>query len=107
MNELTNITGGESVTMSSRDLVEFINIQRLDGGAFLAHSDFLKKVPQVLGELVAGKFASYYIDSNGKQHPMYIFPEREACLMAISYSYDIQAKVFDHMTALESKQIAP
>lgn len=87
--------------MTSLELVDFINNQRGEGEATLAHSDFLKKVPQVIGE-VAGNFSSYYTASNGKQNPCYTFPKREACLMAMSYSYDLQAKVFDRMTALES-----
>lgn len=53
----------------------------------------------MLGEEVAGKFSCYYKASNGKQNPMYRFPKREACLMAMSYSYDLQAKVFDRMTS--------
>lgn len=89
------------VTMSSIELVQFVNNQRQVGVAVLMHSDFLKKVPQVLGE-VAGNFSSYYVASNGKTNPCYDFPKREACLMAMSYSYDLQAKVFDRMTALES-----
>lgn len=92
--------------MSSLELVQFINNQRDVGAAELAHSDFLKKVPQVLGE-VAGNFSSNYIASNGKQNPCYSFLKREACLMAMSYSYDLQAKVFDRMTALEAKQATP
>jgi hypothetical protein len=36
---------------------------------------------------------------------MYRFPKREASLMAMSYSYELQAKVFDKMTALEAKPI--
>jgi hypothetical protein len=50
----------KTVTMTSLELVEFINLERGEDGAQLAHSDFLKKVPQVLGELVAGNFSSYY-----------------------------------------------
>lgn len=96
-----------AVTMTSLELVEFINSQRGEGEAVLAHSDFLKKVPQVLGETVAGNFSCYYKASNGKQNPMYNFPKREACLMAMSYSYDLQAKVFDRMTALEARPIDP
>jgi phage antirepressor YoqD-like protein len=96
-------TGGAAVTMTSLELVDFINSQRGEGEATLAHSDFLKKVPCVLGEAVAGNFSGYYKASNGKQNPMYTFPKREACLMAMSYSYDLQAKVFDKMTALEAK----
>lgn len=103
MNALTTLNGGEAVTMTSLELVEFINSQRGEGEAVLAHSDFLKKVPVVLGETVAGNFSCNYKATNGKQNPMYRFPKREACLMAMSYSYDLQAKVFDRMTALEQK----
>ena len=93
-------------TMSSLEMVGLINSQRGESEATLAHSDFLKKVPQVLGE-VAGNFSSYYVAGNGKQNPCYRFPRREACLMAMSYSYDLQSKVFDRMTALEAKHAAP
>ena len=99
MNALLN-PAAAPVTMTSLELVQFINNQRDVGAAELAHSDFLKKVPMVLGE-VAGNFSSYYTASNGKQNPCYTFPKREACLMAMSYSYDLQAKVFDRMTELE------
>lgn len=105
MNIVT-INDGKAVTMTSLELVGFINSQRAEGEAVLAHSDFLKKVPQVLGAEVAGNFSGYYKASNGKQNPMYTFPKREACLMAMSYSYDLQAKVFDRMTALEAKSAA-
>ena len=94
--------GAASVTMTSLELVEFINGQRGQHEAELAHSDLLKKVPLVLGS-VAGNFSSYYIAANGKQNPCYKFPKREACLMAMSYSYDLQAKVFDRMSVLEQQ----
>lgn len=71
--------------MTSLELVEFINGQRKDGEAELRHSDFLAKVPKVLGE-VERNFSSYYTASNGKKNPCYRFPKREACLMAMSYS---------------------
>ena len=100
MNQLIS-SNTATITMTSLEMVDFINYQRGEGEAVLAHSDFLKKVPQVLGEEVAGKFSRYYKASNGKQNPMYSFPKREACLMAMSYSYDLQAKVFDRMTELE------
>lgn len=101
MNDLIQ-TGGSAVTMTSLDLVQFINNQREAGAAELAHSDFLKKVPQVLGG-DAGKFSSVYLGGNGQERPCYVFPKREACLMAMSYSYDLQAKVFDRMTDLEAE----
>jgi phage antirepressor YoqD-like protein len=95
-----------AVTMTSLELVDFINQQRSIGNeTMLQHSDLLKKVPLVLGA-VAGNFSCYYIASNGKKNPMYRFPKREACLMAMSYSYDLQAKVFDRMTELEQGEVA-
>lgn len=91
------------VRMSSLELVEFINANRKDGAAILAHSDLLKKAPIVLdgGE---GKFSSTYLSAQNKQLPCYLFPKREACLMAMSYSYDLQAKVYDRMTELEQER---
>lgn len=97
VNRITSV-----VTMSSLELVQFINNQREVGAAELMHSDFLKKVVQVLGK-DAGKFSSVYVGGNGQSRPCYTFPKREACLMAMSYSYDLQAKVFDRMTELEDK----
>ena len=100
------------VTMSSLEMVDYINSERIADAnsrymavqaAELRHDDFLRKVPKVLGEEVARNFAGYYKASNGKQNPMYSFPKREACLMAMSYSYDLQAKVFDRMTELEQR----
>ena len=90
------------VTMSSLELVDYINSQRGEGEAELRHSDFLAKVPNVLG---GGErnFSSTYRDVQNKERPCYSFPKREACLMAMSYSYDLQAKVFDRMTALEQQ----
>lgn len=89
--------------MSSLELVEFVNSIRLEGEATLTHANFLKKVPLVLngGEV---NFYSTYLDSQNKERPCYKFPKREACLMAMSYSYELQALVYDRMTELESSQ---
>ncbi|CAN5297659.1 hypothetical protein BH10PSE16_BH10PSE16_01090 [soil metagenome] len=109
------------VTMTSIELVDFINTHRKaqaeavgapfpsKGHAKLEHADFMKKVLEVLGEH-AGNFPCMFnvIVGNGavRKSPGYRFPKREACLMAMSYSYDLQAKVFDKMTALETQQAA-
>jgi phage antirepressor YoqD-like protein len=102
----TTTAGNAAITMTSLELVDFINGERGDGEAILAHSDLLKKVPQVLGG-GAGNFSFTYRDVQNKERPCYRFPKREACLMAMSYSYDLQAKVFDRMTALEEKAAQP
>lgn len=105
MNALLN-RNQNVITMSSLELVVFINKHRDETATAdkpyiqLQHSDFLKKVPLVLGE-DAGKFSSIYKDGSNRDKPCYSFPKREACLMAMSYSYDLQARVFDQMTAME------
>lgn len=89
--------------MSSLEMVEFINSQRKPGEGKLQHKHFLTKVPQVLGEVGSAKFSATYVHpQNGQTYPCYHFPKREACLMAMSYSYELQAKVFDRMTELEN-----
>nr|WP_298117375.1 Rha family transcriptional regulator [uncultured Pseudomonas sp.] len=90
-----------TVTMSSLDLVGFINSMRGDAEAELQHKDFLAKVPRVLGRDQSAKFSADYLDTRNRQQKCYRFPKRESCLMAMSYSYELQAAVFDHMTKLE------
>lgn len=93
-------------TMTSLELVNFINSQREKGEAKLAHHDFLKKVPLVFGK-AATIFRGSYKDSVNRDKPCYVFPKYEACLMASSYSDELQTKVFDHMTELEAKASPP
>lgn len=101
----SNSTGsskkGPIVKMSSLELVDFINEVRTNDSAALRHADFLAKVPLVLGLEYSEKFRSTYKATNGKRNPCYQFHKREACLMAMSYSYDMQALVYDRMTELE------
>lgn len=106
MNALIKATPNE-VTMTSLELVEFINSQRKEGEAVLRHADFIAKVPKVIDVEYSEKFRSTYIADNGKENPCYRFPKRESCLMAMSYSYDMQAKVYDRMTAMEQALTMP
>lgn len=98
------------VSMTSLELVEFINAHRSRQSAetgskfaLLMHKSFLGKVPEVLGEQASAKFIADLPDSYGRPRKGYSFPKRESCLMAMSYSYDLQAAVFDYMTALEER----
>ena len=95
-----------TVTMTSLELVDFINSTRKDGEAVLRHDHFMSKVPKVLGE-AAPKFRDSYTGKDNTSRTCYRFPKREACLMAMSYSYEMQAKVFDRMTELEEEQQKP
>ncbi|MDH1293871.1 hypothetical protein N5C43_21775 [Comamonas terrigena] len=105
MNSIVNIpaAGQEPVTMTSLELVDFINELRASSEPVLLHKNFLAKVPEVLKETSA-KFSADLPDGYGRPRRGYRFPKREACLMAMSYSYELQAKVFDRMTELEVGQ---
>ena len=101
---LTQPSSTDQVTMSSLELVDYINDSRKfdEKPVQLRHADFMAKVPKVLGIETSEKFRSSYLAGNGEQRPCYRFPKREACLMAMSYSYELQAQVFDRMTAMEN-----
>ena len=70
----------------------------LDGGkryVELQHKHFLVKVVATLGEEVSAKFSAL-IEIPGpqggfRQSPAYVFPKREATLMAMSYSSQDQS----------------
>ena len=94
-------------TMSSIDLVDFINSEYPGRQSPLRHDHFMTKVPRVLG-LTAPEFlgtGTYVAGGVTHTRNIYNFPKREACLMAMSYSYDLQAKVFDRMTELEGTDL--
>ncbi|EMO8607700.1 Rha family transcriptional regulator [Salmonella enterica] len=107
-------------TMSSLAMVDYINAERkakaeAEGLTFpcrkyrkLRHDSFMTKVPKVLGEKVAPKFfgTTTYINGGGGEQVqgIYNFPKREACLMAMSYSYELQASVYDYMEELEHQK---
>ena len=99
------ITANTVPTMTSLEIVDFINNHRQANGnsTVLRHDNFMTKVPEVLGELYAPKFLGTQTYGNNNIRSVYIFPKREACLMAMSYSYDIQAEIYDRMTALEQQ----
>lgn len=103
-------------TMSSLQMVDYINADRKAKAEaegltspckeyrVLQHKDFLKKTPKVLGEEHSAKFFAQYKDSTGRYLPCYRFPKREACLMAMSYSYELQAAVYDYMEELDRQK---
>ena len=102
--QIQNDNNTDQVTMVSLELVDYINDSRKfdEKPVQLRHADFMAKVPKVLGIETSEKFRSSYLAGNGEQRPCYVFPKREACLMAMSYSYELQARIFDRMTAMEN-----
>lgn len=104
-------------TMSSLEMVDYINSEReqkakVEGLDFpckkyrkLRHADFTKKVPKVLGEGYAKYFEHPFVnEQNGEKYPGFKFPKREACLMAMSYSYELQAQIYDYMDELDRQR---
>ena len=102
--QIQNDNNTDQVTMVSLELVDYINDSRKfdEKPVQLRHADFMAKVPKVLGGELSEKFRSVYTDTTGRTLPCYCFPKREACLMAMSYSYELQAQIFDRMTAMEN-----
>lgn len=100
---LAQSSNTDQVTMSSLELVDYINDSRKfdEKPVQLRHADFMAKVPKVLGLELSEKFRSVYLDATSRTLPCYRFQKREACLMAMSYSYELQAQIFDRMTAME------
>jgi len=102
-------------TMTSLEVVDFINDVRARKAeneslefpckkySKLQHKHFLDKVLKVLGEKHSAEFSAQYTDTTGRALKCYKFPRREACLMAMSYDYDAQARVFDRMDELEGR----
>ncbi len=79
--------------MTSVELVAYINEERAPSEAVLRHDSFMAKVPKVLGEAAPKFFGTdTYVNGTGAkvQRGIYLFPKREACLMAMSYSYELQ-----------------
>ncbi|AMR57282.1 putative antirepressor protein [Pseudomonas phage vB_PsyM_KIL3b] len=113
---MTQVSTKSVQTMTSLEIVDMINKERAalfaNGQAKkyveLRHDSFMKKVADTLGE-AAPKFigtAFYEVNNAKREREIYIFPKREATLMAMSYSPAISAAVYDRMTELEEQVLA-
>lgn len=91
----------ETQTMSSLDLAKLCVGDKKD-----AHANFVKKMKKVIGEEGVVNFYDTYLDKSKRQSAYYNLPEREACLMAMSYSYELQAYVYDAWQALKNKPMS-
>lgn len=94
----------ETMTMSSVDLARLCV-----GNSKDAHSNFIKKAKKVLGESLLVKFyeqQKYVKNQQGAigYRTIYRLPERESMLMAMSYSYELQAQIYDEWTKLKEMQ---
>lgn len=108
MTQLTIRTKDGIPTMSSLDMVAYINASREEGQAELLHKSFLTKVPKVLG-ITSAKFLAHVAlpGPNGatRQSPCYFFPEEESMLLAMSYSYALQRQVYRSWKEAEAQLV--
>lgn len=104
---MSNVIKTKSIqTMSSVELVEVINELREEGKAELRHDNFMVKIENHPG-IQSPKFLGDYKDSKGRTYKCYHLPKREAELMVMSESLEVQTRVYDRMNELEQKLIAP
>lgn len=89
-------------TISSVELVEIINSLRPDDAKELRHDNFMTKIEKHPG-IDSPKFLGQYKDSTGRTLKCYNLPKREAELMVMSESLEVQTKVYDRLTALEAR----
>lgn len=90
---LVNIIEANNGLISSVELAKVCVGESKD-----AHPNFMKKAEKVLGKDIVN-FYDISKDAYGRDRKVLLLPEREACLMAMSYSYELQAAVFDAYTA--------
>jgi phage antirepressor YoqD-like protein len=102
-----NVTNGTQ-TMSSESIVDYLNATRDLSAGELTHKNFIVKIKKVLPDThdsfeSSVNFEGYQGQPRTKQ--VYNFPRREATLLAMSYSYKLQAAVYDAWTAAEVKLV--
>lgn len=97
----TAIATTATKTMTSLELVALINSERKEGKAQMRHTHFITKLEKHPG-IDSAKFLAQYQDDTGRTLKCYRLPEREAKLMVMSESLEVQTKVYDRMTALEA-----
>jgi len=103
MNQMNQLPLVPTVTISSLELVEVINELRPECDAKIRHDNFMAKIEKHPG-IDSPKFLGQYKDSTGRTLKCYHLPKREAELMVMSESLEVQTRVYDRMTALEEQQ---
>lgn len=70
----------------------------------MRHDNFMVKIEKHPG-IDSPKFLGQYKDSTGRTLKCYHLPKREAELMVMSESLEVQTRVYDRMTALEQQAL--
>jgi len=91
-------------TVSSINLVKIINDLREVGKAELRHDNFCAKI-ESHPSIQSPKFLGDYKDSKGRTYKCYYLPEREAKLMVMSESRQVQAAVLDELIEVKADPV--
>jgi hypothetical protein len=91
-------------TVSSINLVRIINSLRDEGKAELRHDHFMVKIENHPA-IHSPEFLGQYKDSTGRKLKCYYLPEREAKLMVMSESLQVQAAVLDELIEVKADPV--
>lgn len=106
--------GSNAPTMSSLELLDVINAGRAErakakgvhfpsrGHAELRHDTLMAKIENHPG-VHSPEFSGEYLDRTGRKLKCYHLPEREARLMVMSESLEVQTRVLDRLIHLETQ----
>ena len=95
----------ETMTISSISLTNLVDTIRKEGGSFLQHNAFIRKATKILGTDSVKMFEGDHQGGFDTEKCLHL-PEREACLMMMSYDYDLQIKIYDAFMELkEAKEL--
>ncbi len=71
------------------------------------HGDVLKTIRKMIEDLGLGlgKFSASYFNSQNKEQPMFVLPEREAMILASGYDVKLRAMIVDAFLKDEPKEV--
>lgn len=85
MNQLANFKLSCNGTITSIELVEYLNLARETCEAGIRHDHFMVKVPKILGECHTSYLGESAYGNNNKR-AIYNFPKEQAELLILSYT---------------------
>lgn len=73
------------------------------------HGNVLTDIRTMLNglEIDELKFQSIYLDTNNRDKPMFVLPQREALILASGYDVKLRAKIIDRLQELEDANQKP
>lgn len=100
MNEITNITGGAALTMTSIEIATLCEKR---------HDNVVRDIKIMCEALNLDllKFEGIYTDAHGRDQKCIHLPKRETMILVSGYKTEFRAKIIDRLEMLEKKETAP